>query len=87
MFPECSYVGFDCYADTNTDVVGDAHNYQFFRCNLRPFFFGGSEILRCRGWSRGITSIEVGGLVLLFRLKDHGISGVTALRISFPVGF
>jgi Methyltransferase domain len=25
LFPDCSYVGFDYYGDSNTDVVGDAH--------------------------------------------------------------
>jgi hypothetical protein len=25
LFPNCSYVGFDYYSDSNTDVVGDAH--------------------------------------------------------------
>jgi SAM-dependent methyltransferase len=25
LFPDCSYIGFDYYSDSNTDVVGDAH--------------------------------------------------------------
>jgi SAM-dependent methyltransferase len=25
LFPNCSYIGFDYYGDSNTDVVGDAH--------------------------------------------------------------
>lgn len=30
LFPECSYLGFDYYADANTDVVGDAHELSKF---------------------------------------------------------
>jgi hypothetical protein len=30
LFPNCSYVGFDCYKDANTDVVGDAHELSKF---------------------------------------------------------
>lgn len=30
LFPDCSYVGFDYYSDSNTDVVGDAHELSKF---------------------------------------------------------
>ncbi|MEY2559849.1 MAG: hypothetical protein QOG51_264 [Verrucomicrobiota bacterium] len=39
LFPECSYVGFDYYADANTDVVGDAHELsKFFQCEFDAVF-------------------------------------------------
>lgn len=39
LFPNCSYVGFDYYADSNTDVVGDAHELsKFFGCEFDAVF-------------------------------------------------
>jgi hypothetical protein len=39
LFPECDYVGFDYYPDTNTDVVGDAHELsKFFRSEFDGVF-------------------------------------------------
>lgn len=39
LFPNCSYVGFDYYADPNTDVVGDAHELsKFFGCEFDAVF-------------------------------------------------
>jgi Methyltransferase domain len=39
LFPDCSYVGFDYYTDSNTDVVGDAHELsKFFECKFDAVF-------------------------------------------------
>jgi hypothetical protein len=39
LFPHCSYVGFDYYADANTDVVGDAHELsKSFGCEFDAVF-------------------------------------------------
>jgi hypothetical protein len=39
LFPNSSYVGFDYYADANTDVVGDAHELsKFFGCEFDAVF-------------------------------------------------
>ena len=39
LFPDCSYVGFDYYSDSNTDVVGDAHELsKFFRKEFDAVF-------------------------------------------------
>jgi hypothetical protein len=39
LFPECRYLGFDYYPDTNTDVVGDAHKLsKFFGCEFDGIF-------------------------------------------------
>jgi hypothetical protein len=39
LFPDCTFVGFDYYADPNTDIVGDAHELsRFFAAEFDAVF-------------------------------------------------